>query len=176
MTLASRVAIVSSLSICLLPVLRAGAQSTTRFGLQAGGTIPISAYASDKHTGYHLGILVDGQILPPVLGFRFDGVFHELKYAGNSTRDQIWMAGGAVELKVPTGTRVSPYAVGGVGIYNSHRNLIIATRSSTEGGFSVGGGLRWALTQGAAFVEARYHHAGGSDGIRMVPITVGVMF
>ena len=177
MALTSRIAILLLLPVCFAASpSRAGAQSSTHFGLQGGGTIPLGSYASDKHTGYHLGILVDAPILSPVLGFRVEGAYHELKYDGNSTRAQIWMAGADLELKVPTPTRITPYAVGGVGIYNTRRNLIISAQSTTKPGVNIGGGLRFALSQGAAFVEARYHQAGGDAGLRMVPITIGILF
>lgn len=177
MALTSRLAIGLILLVCFAAsTARADAQSTARFGLQAGGTIPLGTYASDKHAGYHLGILVDAPIPAPLLGFRVEGAYHELKYSGNSTRAQIWMAGADLELKVPTPTRISPYAIGGVGIYNTRRSLIVSAESTTKPGVNIGGGLRFALSEGAAFIEARYHRASGDTGLRMVPITIGVLF
>jgi len=79
------------------------------------------------------------------------------------------------ELTVPTSMLVMPYAIGGVGIYNSHRSLFLSTKPSTDPGLNVGGGLRFRFSDVAAFVEARYHRATRSDGIRFVPITVGIL-
>jgi opacity protein-like surface antigen len=177
MTLLSRVAATLLLPISLaLPVSIAAAQSSAHFGLQGGATIPTSGFGSDKQTGYHLGILVDAPTPVPLFGFRVEGAYHELKYSGNSTRAQVWMAGADLTLKVPTPTRVSPYVIGGAGIYNSRRNLIVATGSTTKLGVNIGGGLRFGLAEGAVFVEARYHRCSGDNGVQMVPITIGLVF
>jgi opacity protein-like surface antigen len=161
---------------CLLCVTTAGAQSAARLGLQAGATIPVGSYASDKHNGYHLGLLVDVKSPAPLVGFRFEGAYHELKYSGNSTRAQIWTAAADLQLKVPTSTPIMPYVIGGVGIYSSHRNLFLSTGYSTNPGVNLGGGLRFELGGAGMFIEARYHRSTGDNGIRFVPITVGVLF
>lgn len=155
---------------------RALGQSPAKFGLQAGATVPVSAYGSDKHAGYHLGLLVDVRTGVPLFGFRIEGAYHELKYAGNTTRAQIWTAAADAELKVPTSTLVVPYAIGGVGIYSSHRSLFLGSGYNTKPGVNVGGGLRLELGDATAFVEARYHQTTGSDPVRLVPITVGLLF
>lgn len=162
----------SAFAVAARPV---NAQSTVHFGLQAGATLPLSSYGSDKHSGYHLGLLIDARTPLPLLGYRVEGVYHELKYSGNTTRAQIWSATADAELTVPTSMLVMPYAIGGVGIYNSHRSLFLNTKPSTDPGLNVGGGLRFRFSDVAAFVEARYHRATRSDGIRFVPITVGIL-
>ena len=108
-----------------------GAQTAARLGLDAGATAPVSTYGSDKNVGYHIGLLVDVRVPESPLGFRIDGAFHELKYSGNATKEQIWMANANVLLKAPTGTMVVPYAIGGAGIYSSHRTLFLGTRART---------------------------------------------
>jgi hypothetical protein len=163
-------------SVLVLSVNRASAQSPAKFGLQAGGSVPVSSYGSDKHAGYHLGILVDLRMGVPVLGFRIEGAYHELKYAGNTTRDQIWTADADAELKIPTGTPAIPYAIGGIGIYSSHRSLFLSTGYNTNPGVNLGGGLRFELGEATAFVEARYERTFRSDPLRLVPITVGLLF
>ena len=163
-------------SVLLLLARGASAQSPARLGLQAGATIPVSSYGTDKHAGYHLGLLVDVRTPLPLFGFRIEGVYHELKYSGNTTRAQIWTAAGDAELKIPTGTPVLPYAIGGVGIYSSHRSLLLGSKAAQDFGANIGGGLRFELHDATAYVEARYHRAGGSDGIRFVPISLGLLF
>lgn len=155
---------------------RGAAQSPARFGLDAGVTAPVSGYGSDKNLGYHLGLLVDVRIPGSVLGFRVDGAFTEIGYSGNSTKEDIWLLNANALLKVPTGTTVVPYAIGGFGIYNSHRTLFLATNSSTDPGFNIGGGLRFERHDVTTFVEARYHKVSGERGIRIVPITLGILF
>lgn len=155
---------------------RAGAQSLARLGMAAGVTAPVSGYGSDKNLGYHIGLILDVRVPVAPVGFRLDGDFHELKYSGNSTKEQIWTITGNMLIKVPTGTALSPYAIGGVGIYNSHRDLFLRARANTDVGVNLGGGLRFDLPDVTTFVEARYHRVSGGSGIRLVPITVGILF
>ena len=154
----------------------ARAQTPARFGIAAGATAPVSAYGSDKNVGYHIGLLVDVRLPPTPFGLRFDASFHEMKYSGNSTKAQVFMATANGLLKVPTGSILLPYLIGGVGVYNNRRTLLFNTRSSTDPGANFGGGLRFELSDLTAFVEARYHTATGDAGVRIVPITVGILF
>jgi hypothetical protein len=153
-----------------------GQSSPARLGIAAGISAPVSDYGADKDIGYHIGLLIDVKVPASPLGFRADGDFHELKYSGNSTKEQIWTLTGNMLVKLPTGTPLFPYAIGGVGIYNSHRDLFLRARSNTDPGVNLGGGLRFELSDVTAFVEARYHKVSGSSGIRLVPITVGLLF
>jgi len=152
------------------------AQTPARFGIAAGATAPVSSYGNDKNVGYHIGLLVDVRLPPTPFGVRFDGAFHEMRYSGNSTKAQVFMATANGMLKLPTGTVLLPYLIGGVGVYNSRRTLLFNTRSSTDPGANFGGGLRFELSDVTAFVEARYHTVTGDAAVRMVPITVGVLF
>ena len=156
--------------------VRSTAQSPARFGLDAGVTAPVSGYGSDKNLGYHLGLLVDVGIPASVLGFRIDGAFNEIGYSGNATKEDIWLLNANALLKVPTGSAVVPYAIGGFGIYNSHRTLFLANNASTDPGFNMGGGLRFERHDVTTFVEARYHKVSGSRDIRILPITLGILF
>jgi hypothetical protein len=165
-----------ALGLAALASARSAAQSPARFGLDAGVTAPVSGYGSDKNLGYHIGLLIDVRIPESVLGFRIDGAFNEIGYSGNQTKEDIWLMNANAVLKVPTGKAVVPYAIGGFGIYNSHRTLFLANNSSTDPGFNLGGGLRFERHDLTSFVEARYHKVSGERGIRFVPITFGILF
>lgn len=154
----------------------AQAQGALRVGMAAGLTAPVSAYASDKDVGYHLALLFDIRVPATPFGFRIDGQFHEMKYSANSTKDQILMATGDAILRVPTGSMIVPYLIGGVGIYNSRRNLFLSSNGSTDPGVNVGGGLRFELADVTTFVEARYHRTSGDASIRMLPLSLGILF
>ena len=156
--------------------VRAQAQTPLRVGMAAGVTAPVSGFGSDKDVGYHLALLFDVRVPGSPLGFRIDGAFHEMKYAGNSTKDQILMATGDAVLRVPTGSIVVPYLIGGVGVYNSRRNLFLTSRSSADIGVNAGGGLRFELVDVTTFIEARYHRTGGDSEIRMLPVSLGILF
>jgi len=165
-----------ALGVAVLASARGVAQSPARFGLGAGVTAPVGGYRSGKNLGYHLGLLVDVRIPASVLGFRVDGAFNEVGYSGNSTKEDIWLLNANAVLRVPTGRTVVPYAIGGFGIYNSHRTLFLSNNASTDPGFNVGGGLRFERHDVTSFVEARYHKVSGERGIRIVPITFGILF
>jgi hypothetical protein len=152
------------------------AQAHTSVGFAVGATIPTGAYGSDKNVGYHAGPSLHVPIGALPVELRIDGNFTEMKYSGNSTKAQIWAASGNLLARMPTGTVITPYVVGGFGIYNAHRSLSLRNSAVTKLGANAGGGLRLALHDVALFLEARYHRAGGTDGIQMVPITLGVMF
>ena len=166
---------IAAVALCTA-IARSGAQSPVRLGLLAGATVPVSDYATDKNVGYHIGLLLDVRIPLSPVGFRIDGAFHEVGYSGNSTKQDIWSTNANVLLKLPTGTMILPYLIGGAGIYNSHRTLILGAHSSTDPGINVGGGLRFELSDLTTFVEARYHRVTGDAGIRIVPITLGILF
>ena len=174
MQFATRFGLYAIAALCLA-VSRSAAQSA-RLGLQAGATVPVSDYATGRNVGYHVGLLLDVRVPVSPIGFRFDAAFHEVGYSGNSTKEDIWATNANVLLQIPTGTMISPYVIGGAGIYNSHRTLILGSRSSTDPGVNLGGGLRFELSDLTTFVEARYHRVTGDAGIRIVPITLGILF
>ena len=152
------------------------AQSAASLGLAAGATLPLSTYGADKNLGYHLGLVLDVRLPTDALGGRVDGTFNEMKYSGNSTKAQIWSASANLLLKMPTSSTIAPYLIGGAGVYNSRRTLLFGSTGSTNFGFSAGGGLRYKLTDGFAFVEARYHAVSGGNDIRILPISIGIIF
>lgn len=165
-----------ALALAVVVSARSASQSPARFGIDAGVTAPVSGYGSDKNLGYHIGLLVDVRIPGSMLGFRVDGAFSEVGYSGNSTKDDIWFTNANALLKAPTGKVIVPYAIGGFGIYNSHRTLFLRGNSSTDPGFNAGGGLRFEMHDMTTFVEARYHKVSGDRGIRILPITLGLLF
>ena len=152
------------------------AQTPARLGLAVGATAPVSAYGNDKNVGYHVGLLIDVRIPQSVVGFRIDGSFNEMKYSGNSTKEDIWVTTADALLKLPTGGSVTPFVIGGAGIYNSHRTLVLGARSSTDPGVNVGGGVRFELHDATMFVEARYHKVSGDGRIRILPISLGFLY
>jgi hypothetical protein len=176
-TTSSYLRLVTLALICVTAAsVRMQAQTPARFGIAAGATAPVSSYGDDKNVGYHIGLLVDVRLPPTPFGLRFDGAFHEMRYSSNSTKAQVFMATANAMLKIPTGSILRPYLIGGVGVYNSRRTLLFNTRSSTDPGANFGGGLRFEMSDVTAFVEARYHTVTGDAGVRVVPITVGVLF
>ncbi|HEU4990250.1 MAG: hypothetical protein KGL93_04995 [Gemmatimonadota bacterium] len=83
------------------------------------------------------------------------------------------------------GGRSTLYVIGGYGIYDVRAAtqpvftpagvVGYANRTRAYGGFNVGGGLRVPAGTASIYVEARLHTL-SQDGIRFVPITLGVIF
>jgi len=171
--------LIQSTMIALLVIgvasTRVAGQTAARLGIAAGVTAPTSGYGNDKNLGYHIALLVDVRVPESVLGFRIDGAFHEIGYSKSSTREDIWLANANVVVKVPTG-RFAPYLIGGGGIYHSHRTPFPGAHSSTDPGVNIGGGLRFNFTDATTFVEARYHKVSGDSRIRILPVTIGILF
>lgn len=167
--------IMIALFVIGVPGMDAVAQSAARLGIAAGVTAPTSGYGNGKTVGYHIGLLIDVRVPASVVGFRVDGAFHEIGYSNSSTREDIWLANANVVLRAPTG-RFAPYLIGGGGIYNSHRTPFPGGHSSTDPGANFGGGIRFNFTDATTFIEARYHKVSGDSRIRILPVTVGILF
>ena len=75
---------------------------------------------------------------------------------------------------------MGPYAIAGLGIYNTNSSCSgCASNSNSNVGINGGGGFRFGLGGFSAFVEARYHYVPGKNGnpkTTFVPITFGVTF
>jgi hypothetical protein len=171
-----RFVLVLAIAISAPMASNAGAQSRASLGLAAGATVPMSSYGNDKDVGYHLGLVLDLRTVAAPLAFRIDGMFNELGYSGSSTKEQIWMANGNVVVRVPTGSSITPYLIGGAGVYNRRRTLAFGNNASTTLGLNAGVGLRFGLGESHTFVEARYHVAGSDNDVRIVPLSFGVSF
>lgn len=153
-----------------------GRAQSAALGLAGGATMPLGTYGDDKNIGFHLGLVLNVRMPSTPIGFRIDGTFSELRYSGSSTREQIWMANANLVLRAHSVSMVTPYAIGGVGVYNRRRTLLLGNNSSTTLGFNAGAGLRFGLGQAHTFLEVRFHRAGGDSNVRIVPITFGVSF
>ncbi|HEU4642126.1 MAG TPA: hypothetical protein VFS44_06690 [Gemmatimonadaceae bacterium] len=174
------------------------------FGIAAGATIPTGS-TSDLHgTGWHVQGLVDWMSPVAPIGLRGDLGFTSLGgkeiSAGNTsiraddlhmwagTADAVWM------FRPATGTSVmTPYALGGVGLYHSSGGRSATTSlgttqttddSSWNFGLNFGGGVMFDLSGFSTFAEARFHNVfnagrngqGEKASAHFIPITFGVRF
>jgi hypothetical protein len=132
------------------------------------------------------------------VGLRVDGLYsrHELKSGGvaapGGTSVQVANDGvghiGAftANLVLPFRTGgISPYLVGGGGIYTTRfkTDASAAAEHKVNGGFDVGGGFAFhlpAIVDG--YIEARFHSFNpksdlfGKDSFQIIPITVGIVW
>ncbi len=79
-------------------------------------------------------------------------------------------------LNMPTSSGISPYFIGGIGIYNfSIPNSSLDSQSKF--GWNAGAGINMPLSGFKTFIEARYHGVSTEGGTTAwIPISFGVMF
>jgi hypothetical protein len=162
------------------------AQAQLKFGVGAGASIPSGDLSGDDglSTGYHL--MATAGIQPPLapVGFRVDGMFNEFNFKSTLASDlkfRIMGLSANAVLSMPGAVVLSPYAIGGVGMYNS-KSTADGDEASTDMGVNIGAGVKFGLAGFGAFAEARFHHifaeevAGTTPKIRFIPITFGITF
>jgi hypothetical protein len=162
----------------------AAAQGQLKFGIGAGATIPSGDLSDATETGYHL--LATAGIAPPLspVGFRVDGMFNQMNFKstlldGESAR--IMGLNANAVLGMPGAMVVSPYAIGGVGFYNTSSS-IDGDESESDIGVNIGAGVKFGLAGFGAFAEIRFHHlfkeevSGTTPKFQFIPITFGITF
>jgi hypothetical protein len=166
----------------LAPVMASQAQVS--FGVAAGASVPNGDFSNGVETGYHL--MLTAGIHPPLapVGFRVDGMFNEFNAKGSSSSKLRVMALTAnAVLSMPGAIVLSPYAIGGVGMYRSSVSPTISgVDATTDLGVNIGAGVKFGLAGFGAFGEIRLHNimadngTGGTTNSRFIPITFGVIF
>ena len=152
-------------------------------GVAAGTSTPSGNLSEVVNEGFHVqGMVAIRPALLPV-SLRADLLLQQMPDAQTGNYRQV---AGLLNAKagIPLGV-VSPYAIGGVGLYNgrfSDAPVVdlqgrAAHEHDTRFGYNLGGGFEIPLFGVTTFAEARVHtitHEGRST--RTVPISLGVMF
>ena len=166
----------------MAPIAVAQAQLPLKFGVAAGATVPQGDFADAFETGYHLMGTVG--IQPPLapLGLRIDGMWNELNAKSVAdTKVRIMGLTANAVFSMPGAVVLSPYAIGGIGMYNT-KLTTAGAEANGDFGFNIGAGIKFGLAGFSAFGEARWHSvkgddsAGGNDSFKFIPITFGIMF
>ena len=165
-----------------LPTLRAQT-GLISLGVGGGVSLPQGAFSDAFETGWHgMATLAVGVPLVP-LGLRVDGAYHRFggKAALEGLDDQSErVISGTVNatLRLPiVGSPITPYVIGGGGIYNLGCSGEVTCGSNSDFGWNAGAGLRLSLLGLNAFAEARYHRVSVTGAtVQYVPITVGLFF
>jgi hypothetical protein len=160
------------------------AQAQLKFGVGAGASVPNGDFSTGLETGYH--VLVTAGIKPPLapVGFRVDGMFNQFngKSPSTSKLNVMGLNANAI-LSMPGAIVLSPYVIGGVGMYRSSISpKITGVDPSNDLGVNIGAGINFGLAGFGAFAEVRLHNimaddgAGGTTNQRFIPITFGITF
>lgn len=155
------------------------AQAQASFGIAAGASVPNGDFKTGFETGYHLMATLG--ISPPALpvGLRIDGMWNEFNAKGTaSTKARILGVNANAVLSMPGAMVLSPYLIGGIGMYNTSLSpKPVGFESSNDIGFNGGAGIKFGLAGFGAFAEARFHSISSDGGsTRFIPITFGLTF
>jgi Outer membrane protein beta-barrel domain len=147
-------------------------------GVAGGGSLPMSDLSNTSNTGYN-GTVAMGINLPFIpVGLRIDGAYNSFgAKALADTKLHVLSATGNLVYRLPS-MGVSPYLIGGAGLYMSGVTAPGATSNNENHlGWNAGAGVSLPLTVFKAFVEARYNRISANGAsMEFVPVTFGIMF
>jgi opacity protein-like surface antigen len=150
-----------------------------QIGAAGGIAIPVSDLGNSANMGYNISVAVGYKPEFTPIGIRAEAAYNQFGLQGGGGNINIPAFTGNLVLGLPLGM-LSPYAIGGAGLYrpNVELNGLGSGNAENHFGFNIGGGIRIPLsTSFETFVEARYNRVTVNGGsLSFVPITVGVMF
>lgn len=168
----------AALALAVVPA--AASAQLLSIGIGGGPSTPLGDFGDEAGTGFHVqGSLGLGLPLLPI-GARGDVMYQQFPDEHSGTFRQVGgMANATLGLPLPL-IVLSPYAIGGVGMFHhtapdeEHGDHTHEGEDGTAGAWNVGAGIRLGLPGISASLEARYLDAG--HGRRSVPVTVGIRF
>ena len=160
-------------------------------GISGGAAIPAGDFGEDYSTGYNGTVSLMFKSIGSPIGLRLDGMYNKLSVKDDRT---ISLPGfGIVEAAVITGananlvyslpgTGISPYVIGGAGIYGLKLDVDDGDDPDSENKFGLNGGIgaSFPLSGFNTFIEARFHHIftkdalGNSAPTQFIPVTFGI--
>lgn len=167
------------LSLAAATTVQAQGATTATFNAFAGLSLATGNFGDRNDAGYAVGLGFGfRQGLSP-LAFRAEGIYDEFNQnsPGTSKSHASAITGNAIYefLMGPTNAFV-PYAIGGIGYYNSREpSPLFDIESESNFGWNLGGGVRFPLSGFSVYAEARYHSVSNS-GVQFAPIVFGVSF
>lgn len=129
-------------------------------------------------TGYNVQASANLSLPLLPVGIRIDGLFN--KHPGEFESHRTIAGNVNAVFSIPS-IGITPYVIGGVGMYNSklddNEDLGHEHESTSDFGFNIGAGVRLGLPGLAVFGEARLHSIQAEGGsVRFVPVTLGIRF
>lgn len=158
--------------------------STTRptFGIAAGLALPTGDFGDAFSSGFNVTGHVGFEPSTVPVGLRLEGMYNrfDLKGAGSvdGNASILGFTGNAILGGTAAPGSIRPYAIGGLGVYNTKVSSDLGDGDSeTKFGLNAGAGIDVPLSGIAVFFEARFHYV-MTEGSKLtfIPITVGVKF
>lgn len=158
-------------------LLCAGRLSAQKIMVGGGLLMPMGDYKTADKMGF-IGQAGVGFPAGPV-GIRIEADYgqtsHKAPVDGNT---KIIGGMGAVVYHFKTPASVTPYVLGGVGMYNVKIDVTgSGSASETKFGFGAGAGIEMKMTAMSLYLEAKYMNVATSgSATTFIPITVGLRF
>jgi hypothetical protein len=179
-----------SLAVAALAILStsASAQSSKSLslGISAGAAIPVGDFGDLYSTGYNGTVSLMFKSFGSPLGLRVDGMYNRMDVKDDGVipvqngfieSASIMGANANLVYSLP-GTGITPYLIGGGGIYSlkAHGDNIDLD-SKSDFGVNGGIGASFPLSGFNTFIEARFHHVfTENQATQFVPVTFGISF
>lgn len=169
-------------SVGAAPALAQGA----KFAVGGGLTLPLGDFGDAAGTGYHGLAAVSFQPSGSPVGIQVDGMYQRLGADDDPILGDIDVnfqiiqgtANAVYRFQTSEDTKVHPYIIGGVGLYNLKQtgdDVIGDPGSETDFGINGGAGFDFNAGAVALFVEGRFHNVfTEGESTNFIPITVGV--
>jgi hypothetical protein len=147
-----------------------------QFGIAAGAALPMSDFSDFFNTGFNgtVTLGLNPALIP--LGVRVDGAYNQFGAKDVDGSANISSLTGNLVYSIPS-TAVSPYLIGGIGVYHLGLSDELGGDSENDFGWNIGGGIKMPLSGFDTFIEARYNQVQTSGtSTKFIPITFGIMF
>jgi opacity protein-like surface antigen len=184
---------VATLATLALSATSSSAQSAKAIslGISGGAAIPAGDFGEDYTTGYNGTVSLMFKSIGSPIGLRVDGMYNKMSVKddrvidvpGFGVVDGAVIAGANANLvySLP-GTGISPYLIGGAGVYNLKLDVDGGDDPDSDNKFGLNGGIgaSFPLSGFNTFIEARFHHIftknafGDSAPTQFIPVTFGI--
>lgn len=163
----------------------APASAQVELSIAGGPSLPLGDFGDVVGTGFHgqASLRLSLPLLP--VSARVDGLFNQFPMEIGDADMRVLAGSVNAVLSLPS-VGITPYLIGGVGLYNSRLSGGDGTEpalpesdgdSTTDFGANIGAGVSVGLPGLSVFGEARLHNIFGDGGsTRFVPISVGLRF
>lgn len=159
------------------PAASAQMYQSSRFGVKAGVGFPMDDLDDVADMGWHAGVHVNLPIGTGAVAVRVDGDYG--RYDGEGLVDNVTLIGGMANLVLNAGSRSgwTPYAFGGVGMYNAKVESGPLETDDTEFAYNLGVGFDFGMGGASLFVEGRWLSIQTEgDATNTIPVVLGLRF
>ena len=153
-----------------------------QFSLGGSLGIPLGDFDNAAKMGYHIVGAASFKPAAMPVGLQVDANYAHFATEITDVNTQILFATGdaVYTFKTAPASRLHPYLIGGVGIYNTKATgsaVPSGTGSNTDFGINAGAGFNVAAGAASLFVEGRFHDVFTSgSSTQFVPVTLGLRF